>query len=548
MDDKIKYIDISHSRQKNKYYSDDEKVNINVYTPEWETKVAISKILDISFKQIEFRHQLREMLSVLMSISWLKIANQSAIFVVNNQNQLILKAEHNLHKSLKKICAKVQLGQCLCGIAAEKKEIIYKSCVDDDHYNGMKEHGHYNIPLLDNDKILLGVLVLYLDHHHIQHPEEMTLMEMVGQTFSNVIANRTLQYQTNISQILQQKAQIDIIHKLVSAAEYRDNETGEHIKRMSNYAAIIARKIGMNDKDVETLLLAAPLHDIGKVGIPDSILLKPGKLTADEFTVMRTHAQIGADILSGAHKLIKAGREIACSHHEKWDGTGYPSKLAGNNIPLMGRVCALADVFDALTSKRPYKDEWSIDKALSYISEQSGKHFDPEIVTAFLSSMDDILKIKSIYSEQHHELIDKKPTVIKQQASSLDVYWDSSCTLNIDLLDEPQKYFFNLIKLIHTAIESNQVLDTINHLIELREYAEMYFLDEEKSMLDDGYPSLAQHKKLHLAFIKKLELFLTDYEIAPLAIIVELTAFLTDWLVKHIQKSDADYTQFLKNK
>ena len=151
-------------------------------------------------------------------------------------------------------------------------------------------------------------------------------------------------------------ASLEIIWRLTAASEYRDNETGAHIKRMSHYAAAIARKMGLKKKVVDTLLYAAPMHDIGKIGIPDNILLKPGPLDAEEWKVMKTHTTIGADILEGSKiGFVRMGEIIALTHHEKWDGSGYPKGLKNRKIPLIGRIVALADVFDALTSKRPYK-------------------------------------------------------------------------------------------------------------------------------------------------------------------------------------------------
>jgi len=190
---------------------------------------------------------------------------------------------------------------------------------------------------------------------------------------------------------------LEIVRRLGRAAEYRDNETGYHIIRMSKIAALLGEASGMNAHQCDLLLNAAPMHDIGKIGIPDQILLKPGKLDAEEWEIMKTHAQIGADILSGAEsELMQMARDIALSHHEKWDGSGYPNGLTGDAIPLVGRITAIADVFDALTSDRPYKKGWPLEKALEFIKEQDGQHFDPELVCRF---MDQLPKIRDIYLE-----------------------------------------------------------------------------------------------------------------------------------------------------
>jgi putative two-component system response regulator len=196
----------------------------------------------------------------------------------------------------------------------------------------------------------------------------------------------------------------ETILRLSKAADSRDPETGAHIVRMANYSRIIAEHLGLSEADQELLLEAAPMHDIGKVGIPDNILLKPGKLTEDEFTIMKQHASLGYDILAGStSEMLNAGAIIALAHHEKFDGSGYPRGLAGQDIPLFARIVAVADVFDALTSERPYKAAWDIDRALAFLHEGSGKHFDPECIQAFVAGWTQILEIKNKYSEEQQE-------------------------------------------------------------------------------------------------------------------------------------------------
>jgi len=192
------------------------------------------------------------------------------------------------------------------------------------------------------------------------------------------------------------KAYLDTIHRLVLAAEYKDEDTGNHIRRMSRYSALIAEKLGLPAKEIQNILYAAPMHDVGKIGIPDSILIKPGKLTDEEFDIMKTHTTIGAKILAGSKaEILQIAGEIALSHHEKWNGKGYPQGLAGYNIPLTARIVGLADVFDALTSRRPYKDPFPVEVAVDIIKKERGEHFDPEIVDVFLENVDDVLKIRA---------------------------------------------------------------------------------------------------------------------------------------------------------
>jgi putative two-component system response regulator len=179
-------------------------------------------------------------------------------------------------------------------------------------------------------------------------------------------------------------AQIEIIERLARAAEFRDDNTGQHTERVGQMAALLAKEIGMTDAEVLLIRRAAPLHDVGKIGIPDSVLLKLGKLTDEEFALVKTHTTIGARILSGSRfGLLKLAEEIAISHHERWDGSGYEG-LVGEAIPLSGRIVAIADVFDALTQKRPYKAAWSVSDAVAEIKRQRDRQFDPVIVDAFL--------------------------------------------------------------------------------------------------------------------------------------------------------------------
>ena len=197
------------------------------------------------------------------------------------------------------------------------------------------------------------------------------------------------------------ETRLEIVRRLGRAAEYRDNETGMHIVRMSRYSVMLAEQAGMSPEACDLLLNAAPMHDIGKIGIPDRILLKPGKLDADEWEVMKTHTLIGAEILSGSEsELLLMAKEIALTHHEKWDGSGYPHGLAGESIPLVGRIVAVADVFDALTSERPYKHAWTVEQALQFLHEHAGTHFDADLVALFERNMDEVDRVRQRYPDE----------------------------------------------------------------------------------------------------------------------------------------------------
>lgn len=192
----------------------------------------------------------------------------------------------------------------------------------------------------------------------------------------------------------------EVIVRLSNLAEYRDPETGAHINRMAHFSRLIARNLGLSRADQDMLFEAAPMHDIGKVGIPDQILLNPGKLTPEEFAIMQEHTTIGYNILKDSPSpLLQAGAEIALGHHEKWDGSGYPNGKRGEEIPLFARICAVADVFDALTSIRPYKPAWEMDRAVELLQNSTGQHFDPSCVDAFLQDWDSVLAIRNDHAD-----------------------------------------------------------------------------------------------------------------------------------------------------
>lgn len=192
-----------------------------------------------------------------------------------------------------------------------------------------------------------------------------------------------------------ERTRAEIIHRLCSASEFRDEDTGRHVSRIGRLAGALAKLAGLDDHQAEMIAAAAPLHDIGKLGIPDRVLLKPGRLDAAEWAVMQTHCRIGAQILDGSGmELLDLASEIALTHHEKWNGSGYPQGLSGEDIPIAGRIVAICDVFDALLSARPYKRQWPVEEALSHLAENAGTHLDPALAHLFLSEAEQMLAIR----------------------------------------------------------------------------------------------------------------------------------------------------------
>lgn len=240
------------------------------------------------------------------------------------------------------------------------------------------------------------------------------LVKQRGDWLEHLVQHRTIEVE---------RSRQEVIHCLARAAEFRDNETGRHVIRVGKYTGLIARQLGYNDSDAQQLNLAATLHDVGKIGIPDAILLKPGKLSPDEFEVMKKHSAFGKHIVSpmegddqrtfaghaelGAQimgecssPILRLAARIAISHHEKWDGSGYPEGLSGTDIPIEGRIVAVADVFDALSSRRPYKPPFPVERCLEILEEGRGKHFDPQVLDAFRAVQSDVLRVQSEYTDE----------------------------------------------------------------------------------------------------------------------------------------------------
>jgi len=216
-----------------------------------------------------------------------------------------------------------------------------------------------------------------------------------------MLHNKIREQNLNLEEKVQERTkdledlQLELIERLIRASEFRDNETGSHIKRIGRYAYELARIIGLSDKECKLIEHASMMHDIGKIGIPDEILLKKDKLSPVEWDIMMTHSVKGSKILSGSkYELLKLAEQITLTHHEKWNGHGYPDKLKGEQIPLSGRITAICDVFDALLSERPYKSAWDLQKTVEEIKKGRGSHFEPNLVDAFLSNLQIFLKIK----------------------------------------------------------------------------------------------------------------------------------------------------------
>ncbi|MBU1248375.1 MAG: HD domain-containing protein, partial [Proteobacteria bacterium] len=246
-------------------------------------------------------------------------------------------------------------------------------------------------------KVRIASLIQLKGYHDEIRRHQENLEEMVNAKTKALKMALTNLHSAQESTI---KAHLETLIRLSVAAEFKDEDTAQHLQRMSRYSGLIATKFGLSDDDVDLILNASPMHDIGKIGIRDAILLKPSGLDREEWETMKTHTRIGCKILdSNSSSYLAMAKIIAQTHHEKWDGTGYPAGLAGEDIPLFGRICAIADVFDALTSARPYKKAFSNDEALAIMREGRGTHFQPELLDIFLDNLDLVVAIQTEHQD-----------------------------------------------------------------------------------------------------------------------------------------------------
>ena len=235
------------------------------------------------------------------------------------------------------------------------------------------------LPLYANQQPL-GQVLLFTAPDWVPSGNELEFLTDLSHALSSIVSRFLLNATLRLREIELEDARTEAIRRLGTASEYRDNETGMHVMRMTNIAGVIAKAMGLSEDQREILLITAPMHDVGKIGIADAILLKPERLTTDEFDIMKTHTEIGGRLLKGSDVLIATARDIALCHHENWDGSGYPKGISGEDIPVLARVCSIADVFDALMTNRPYKDAWTLERTVAYIKTESGKKFDPTVV------------------------------------------------------------------------------------------------------------------------------------------------------------------------
>ncbi len=422
---------------------------------------------------------------------------------------------------------------------------LIESCELDDFTHQGERRRLLLLPLIVENQ-LIGYVILFFPISYQPSANHLSFMEDLSRALSGLVQRALSIEMMNIRELELEEARADAIQSLGVASEYRDNETGWHIMRMTNYAQAIAKALGLATEQRELLYIAAPMHDVGKIGIADAVLLKPGKLTTEEFEVMKTHTDIGVSILKGNDALITAARDIAGSHHERWDGTGYPKGIAGEEIPMLARICAVADVFDALTSIRPYKKPWSVEEATATIISDSGKYFDPAVVRAFEAAMPEILRIRELYRD---DIIDPNKSValppLPLRANTW-VAWEDSLSIGIATIDEHHRYLLDLINDLYEVVSNKRGAREVARLIKATDaYAKIHFRSEEKMMQHYEYKEINSQKLQHHKFEAKIREFYEELHANPLVAQFDVLSYLRDWLIHHIRVEDTKLRSLL---
>lgn len=407
----------------------DEHLAVIAFHPNYKKTRALKKNSKLHFHYLQtlqgvtlgiIRHldQVNLLNLVISKASQINRIENGFIYLYDSQtHKLILKAAHGNYKN--HIGHEIIPGDGIIGKVFDQKEPLIEATHDDFHSTIFENQFNIiGVPLISGSK-LHGVIGLSDDEKEISE-DLIVILEEFSSMAAIVIDNAQLHDDLNTAfqkrleleqkskeqerkakeivekQNLELKAAyIDSIHRLVLASEFKDEDTGDHIVRIGKYSQVLARKFGCSENMVENIGYAAPMHDVGKIGIPDRIMLKADKLDPEEFEIMKTHTIIGAKILSESEsEILIMASDIALSHHEKYDGTGYPNGIMQDEIPLSARMVAIADTFDALTSKRPYKEAYPPEMALDIIRKESGKHFDPDLVKTFIDHFEAFLEIR----------------------------------------------------------------------------------------------------------------------------------------------------------
>lgn len=404
------------------------------------------------------------------------------------------------------------------------------------------------LPLRAEAEPCMGRVLLFIEADWQPDVIETEFMTDLAEALSLLVSRCIITETLRVREVELEEARTDAIRRLGTASEYRDNETGMHVMRMTHFSTAIAKAMDLPVETRELLAVCAPMHDVGKIGIPDAILLKPGRLSPEEFAVMKTHTEIGSRLLSGADSLNQTAKEIAASHHERWDGSGYPAALKGEEIPLLARICAVADVFDALTSARPYKNAWPFDEAVAWVRQEASRHFDPQVVAAFDLAVPEIQRIRQLYRDDiidPNQTLELPPPVVSQSDW---VRWEDRLSVGIDVIDEHHRYLFDLTNDLFEIVSQKRGAREVARVLKaLSLYVRIHLRAEERMMEHYGYAGLAAQLDQHHVFEIRLQAFYDELHDNPLTAQFEVLIYLRNWLIQHILHEDGKLRELLNH-
>ena len=357
-----------------------EKLNQNNQLQE-----GLNKLLQISLKNSSLEEQIDQALNLITSIPLLSLQSKGCIFLVEDDPDILVMKAHRGLENLEATCRRVPFGRCHCGRAAETGKIVYATSIDDRHeikYEGIEPHGHYCIAI-KSAGLLMGVICLYIEENTPRDPRIEGYLIAIADVLAGIIERKRTQEVLDLSLKKIRNALGGTIQAMSMVVESRDPYTSGHQRRVADLARAIAIEMGLPDDQIDGIWMAASIHDIGKTAIPIEILSKPGRLSEIEFNLIKTHSQIGYDILKSIDFSWPVA-QIVLQHHEKQNGTGYPNGLIGNEILIEARVITVADVIEAMVSHRPYRPAHSIKEALDEISSRKNTYFDSDVVDACL--------------------------------------------------------------------------------------------------------------------------------------------------------------------
>lgn len=506
--------------------------------------LAISRLVfeltKLGGSDVDLDAMLARLFDLLSNLPGIRVQARSVILLENSRGRLTQVAQFGLDPVWERAvrscadpyAANVQAEQAFVVAATSQYPYLLAE-------EAAGEARCFVLPLRKEGKSM-GRVLLFIDPDWQVDAVETEFMTDLAGTLSVLVSRCIINETLGVREVELEEARTDAIRRLGTASEYRDNETGMHIMRMTHFATSIARAMDLPEALRELLAVCAPMHDVGKIGIPDAILLKPGRLTPAEYEIMKTHTEIGSRLLTGADSLIQTAKEIAECHHERWDGGGYPAGLRGEEIPLLARICAVADVFDALTSLRPYKAPWPVDEAIEWMCQQAGSHFDPEVIAAFVAAMPEILRIRQLYRD---DIIDPNQSVdlpLPGFSPSAWVSWEDSLSVGIDVIDEHHRYLFDLTNDLFTIVSEKRGASELARVLKaLSQYAQVHFRAEERMMEHYGYAGIAVQRHQHDDFEGRLQAFYDELHSNPLTAQFEVLIYLRNWLIQHILHEDA---------